>query len=120
MILFCCAYIRTTTGIFASPPVVNKAGHTWLFLINGGERSYAEENVARNEFKKIYHCFISNKLVKPEHVVCASGGKEKLFQHETLTFVSKLSSVVPQIYTQLSRGELPPRTGGLQLVCLVS
>ena len=99
---------------------MKKVGHTWLFLINGGERSYAEEKVARNELKKIYQCFVSNKLVKPEHVVCASGGKEKLFQHETLTFVSKLSSVVPQISTQLSRGKLPPNTGGLQLVCLVS
>lgn len=70
-------------------------GRTWLFLINGGEESFAEENVARDELKKIYHCFVSNKLVKPEHVVCASGGKGKLFQHETITNVSKVSSVVP-------------------------
>ena len=72
-------------------------GHTWLFLINGGEKSFEEEKVARNELKKIHQCFVSNKLVKPEHVVCATGGKGKLFQHETVTNVSKVSSVVFQI-----------------------
>ena len=72
-------------------------GCTWLFLINGGEKSFEEEKVARDELKKIYQCFISNKLVKPEHVVCATGGTGKLFQHETITNVSKLSSVFPQI-----------------------
>ena len=72
-------------------------GRTWLFLINGGEKSFEEEKVARDELKKIHHCFVSNKLVKPEHVVCASGGKEKLFQHETITDVSKVSSVVSQV-----------------------
>jgi len=76
--------------------VEKSTGCTWLFLINGGEKSFAEEKVARDELKKIYKCFISKNLVKPEHVVCANGGKEKFFQHETIVNVSKVSSVVPQ------------------------
>ena len=71
-------------------------GYTWLFLINGGEKSFAEEETARDELKKIYQCFVSNKLVKPEHVVCATGGAGELFQHKTITNVSKLSSVFPK------------------------
>ena len=78
-------------------PAAKDSGHTWLFLINGGEKSFAEEKVARDELKKICHCFVSNKLVKPEHVVCVNGGKEKLFQHETITNVLKVSSVIPRI-----------------------
>ena len=80
-------------------------GHTWLFLINGGEKSFEEEKVARDELKRIYRCLVSNQLVKPEHVVCASGGKEKLFQHETVTNVSKVSFVVPQ--------KPPPKPGNM-------
>ena len=78
-------------------PATKDNGKTWLFLINGGEKSFAEEKVARDELKKICHCFVSNKLVKPEHVVCANGGKEKLFQHETITNVLKVSYVIPRI-----------------------
>ena len=89
-------YTYTIVLSFKFPAKIDN-GRTWLFLINGGEKSFEEEKIARDELKKIYHCFVSNKLVKPEHVVCASGGKEKLFQHETITDVSKVSSVVSPI-----------------------
>ena len=49
-------------------------------------------------------------MVKPEHVVCASGGKEKLFQHKTITNVSKISSVVPQKPVQSTVGSFKPAT----------
>ena len=60
-------HIMCTAGLYFCFP---GNGHTWLFLINGGEKSFEEEKDARNELKKIYQCFVSNKLVKPEHVVC--------------------------------------------------
>jgi len=73
-------------------------GCTWLFLINGGEKSFEEEKVAREELKKIYNCFISKQLVKPEHVICVSGGPSRLFQHDTVTNVSKMSSLFPSFH----------------------
>ena len=91
-----------------------------MYLINGGEKSFAEEKVARDELKKIYHCFVSNKLVKPEHVVCASGGKEKLFQHKTITNVYNISSVVPQKPVQSTVGLFKPATYTLINVILIS
>ena len=87
-------------------------GRTWLFLINGGEKSFEEEKVARDELKKIYQCFVSNKLVKPEHVVCATGGKGKLFQHETIINVSKLSSVFPQVSAPPTTQSIPVKRTG--------
>ena len=90
-----------------------------MYLINGGEKSFAEEKVARDELKKVYHCFVSNKLVKPKHVVCASGGKEKLFQHKTITNVSKISSVVPQKPVQSTVGSFKPATFTLLNVILI-
>ena len=93
-----------------------------MFLINGGEKSFEEEKVARDELKKIYQCFISNKLVKPEHVVCATGGKGKLFQHETITDVFKVSSVVsppnvipPNVIPTTQKNRATKKAGGLQL-----
>ena len=90
-----------------------------MFLINGGEKSFEEEKVARDELKKIYQCFVSNKLVKPEHVVCATGGKGKLFQHETITNVFKVSSVVSPldvIPTTQSMNSRTKRTAGLKVL----
>ena len=72
-------------------------GCIWLYLINGGEKSFEEAKVAREELKKIYNCFISKQLVKPEHVVCASGGPGRLFQHDTVTGISKISSLFPTL-----------------------
>jgi len=96
-------------------------GCTWLFLIIGGEKSFAEEKVARDELKKIYKCFVSKKLVKPEHVVCANcnGGKEKLFQHETIVNVSKVSSVVPQPLIQSCKTAKTRNKQGLNLVHMI-
>ena len=69
--------------------------HTWLYLINGGEKSFEEERVAREELKKIYDCFISKQLVKPEHVVCANGGPSRPLQCDTVTGVSNVSYLFP-------------------------
>ncbi|XP_065902943.1 uncharacterized protein [Dysidea avara] len=78
-------------------------GCTWLYLINGGEKSFEEEKVAREELKKIYNCFVSKQLVKPEHVVCVSGGCSRLFQHDTVTNVSKMTLIFPQKVFQIQQ-----------------
>ena len=41
-------------------------------------------------------------------MVCASGGKEKLFQHKTITNVYEISSVVPQKPVQSTVASFKP------------
>jgi len=65
-----------------------------LYLVNGAQATFEEERVAREELKKICNCFSSKKLVEPEHIVCASVGNNRLFQHKTKMGITSLNSVI--------------------------
>jgi len=85
--------LRATTGIRVKTEA-DKKGNVWLFLVNGAQPTFEEERVAREELKKISNCFSSKKIVKPEHIVCASAGNNRLFQHKTKMRIQSLNSVI--------------------------